>query len=125
MSERPRDTVLEDFVAAFNAADLNAIRALYTADAVYVSKPGQVLQGTEFFKALVGLLEYRPRIETKIKSTISSGDTALVIHEWIMTIPSKTGGVPSARRGIATDILRLEGDGIWRIAIDNPWGTHS
>jgi ketosteroid isomerase-like protein len=54
---------------------------------------------------------------------IHTSDIALVNTEW-----SFNGTGPYGKSvtiiGKATDVLRQQSDGTWRILIDNPWGTN-
>jgi ketosteroid isomerase-like protein len=62
------------------------------------------------------------KLETSVKNVFNTRDIALVISEW-----SFSGIVPDGKaaslRGKATDVLRQQSDGTWRIVIDNPWGV--
>ncbi len=64
----------------------------------------------------------RGKLESKIKRVFQTSDLALVISEWSF---SGTGpdGNPVNLASIATDVLRQQSDGTWRVIIDNPWGT--
>jgi ketosteroid isomerase-like protein len=62
------------------------------------------------------------RIESKVMGVVQTNDIALVNTEW-----SFNGSGPDGKAvtiiGKATDVLRQQSDGTWRILIDNPWGT--
>jgi ketosteroid isomerase-like protein len=64
----------------------------------------------------------RGELESKIKRVFQTSTLALVISEWQF---SGTGpdSNPVNLASIATDVLRQQPDGTWRVIIDNPWGT--
>jgi ketosteroid isomerase-like protein len=64
----------------------------------------------------------RGKLESKIKRVFQTSNLALVISEWSF---SGTGpdGNPVNLASTATDVLRQQPDGTWRVIIDNPWGT--
>jgi ketosteroid isomerase-like protein len=64
----------------------------------------------------------RGKLESKIKRVFQTSNLALVISDWSF---SGTGpdGNPVNLASTATDVLRQQPDGTWRVIIDNPWGT--
>jgi ketosteroid isomerase-like protein len=64
----------------------------------------------------------RGKLEIKEKRVIRTSDLALVVSEWSF---SRTGpdGNPVNLASAATDVLRQQPDGTWRVITDNPWGT--
>ena len=63
------------------------------------------------------------KLDSKVNGVIQASDVALVNTEWSF---NGTGaeGKSITINGKATDILRQESGGGWRIVIDNPWGTN-
>ena len=59
-------------------------------------------------------------LQSNVKGVIQASNLALVNTEWLF---SGTGpdGKPLNIDGKATDVLRQQSDGTWRIIIDNPW----
>jgi ketosteroid isomerase-like protein len=63
----------------------------------------------------------KPRLSGEIARTVIAGDLALVLNKWSLegTAPD---GEPVRMAGLSADVMRKDGDGSWRIAIDDPWG---
>ncbi len=102
--------------------DFEAVAALYEPMAAFVTQPGQVAEGIDAIReALTGLFALRPRGTLEKLTVISAGDVALLVSRWSL---SGTGadGQPVALSGQTADVVRRQGDGTWRFAIDNPWG---
>ncbi len=62
------------------------------------------------------------KLETSVKNVFNTRDIALVISEWSFSEIGPDGKAGSIR-GRATDVLRQQSDGTWRIVMDNPWGA--
>ncbi len=112
------------FDAALNAGDLDAVLALFDdaatmrmTDGVHVAHGKPALR-----EALARLLTLRPRIRNHVRLTLASGDTALVLMDWTvsMTLPD---GREVAQAGAATQVMARGADGVWRLRISNPLGT--
>jgi ketosteroid isomerase-like protein len=61
-------------------------------------------------------------LESKVKGVIQTSNLALVNTEWSFS-GTESDGKPVNIAGKATDVLRQQSEGTWRILIDNPWGT--
>jgi ketosteroid isomerase-like protein len=64
----------------------------------------------------------RGKLESKIKRVFQTSNLALVISEWSFSGIGPDGN-PVNLASTATDVLRQQPDGTWRVIIDNPWGT--
>ena len=62
------------------------------------------------------------KLESKVKRVLRAADLALLISEWSFNGTSPDGN-PVNIASIATDVLRQQPEGTWRVIIDNPWGT--
>jgi uncharacterized protein (TIGR02246 family) len=114
---------LSSYVKEFNARNVSSLINMYETDAYFVAQPGQVVKGLENIRQnLQGFIDMNGNLESKVKGVIQTINLALVNTEWLF---SGTGpdGKPVNIAGKATDILRQQSDGTWRILIDNPWGT--
>jgi uncharacterized protein (TIGR02246 family) len=114
---------LESYVDHFNKGNISSILTLYESDASFALQPGKVVKGQEsIHDSLKTFIDMKGRLESNIKRVLKSSDIALVITEW-----SFNGTAPDGKAvtlmGKATDVLRQQTDGTWRIVIDNPWGT--
>jgi ketosteroid isomerase-like protein len=73
-------------------------------------------------RSLQGFIDMNGNLQSNVKGVIQASNLALVNTEWLF---SGTGpdGKPLNIDGKATDVLRQQSDGTWRIVIDNPWGS--
>ena len=108
---------------AFNAGDIDAIVACYEPEACFVSKSGRAYRGAVELRDLYrAMLSNRPQAKLDVRKIIpSGGDLALVIVEWTEWTSSET-----KRWGAtATDIVRKQSDGTWKLALDIPYGIET
>jgi ketosteroid isomerase-like protein len=68
------------------------------------------------------LFASRAKIEVETKGIIQSEDLALMPGKWTLTAWGADGRALK-RTGVATDVARRQPDGVWLIAIDNPYGV--
>src|SRR5918996_3840683 len=83
----------------------------------------KLLKGLENIgQSLQGFIDMNGNLQSNVKGLIQASNLALVNTEWLF---SGTGpdGKPLNIDGKATDVLRQQSDGTWRIVIDNPWGS--
>lgn len=115
---------LISYVKKFNAGDISSLISLYETEACFVSQAGEVVKGIENIRQrLQSFINMNGKIDSKVDGVIHTNDIALVNTEW-----SFNGSGPDGKSvtiiGKATDVLRQQSDGTWRILIDNPWGTN-
>jgi ketosteroid isomerase-like protein len=115
---------LISYVKKFNSGDISSLISLYETEACFVSQEGEVVKGIENVRQrLQSFINMNGRIESKVIGVVQTNDIALVNTEW-----SFNGSGPDGKAvtitGKATDVLRQQSDGTWRILIDNPWGTN-
>ena len=115
---------LISYVEKFNAGDISSMINMYEIDACFVSQEGKIIKGIENVRqTLQSFINMNGRIESKVIGVVQTNDIALVNTEW-----SFNGSGPDGKAvtitGKATDVLRQQSDGTWRILIDNPWGTN-
>jgi uncharacterized protein (TIGR02246 family) len=115
---------LISYVEKFNAGDISSLINLYEIDGCFVSQAGQVVKGIENIRqSLQSFINMNGKLESKVNGVIQTSDIALVNTEW-----SFNGTGPNGKSvtitGKATDVLRQQSDGTWRILIDNPWETY-
>ena len=115
--------LMASYVEGFNVGDVNSLIMMYEADACFVSQTGHIINGLENIRqGLQSFIDMNGKLDTKVKGVIQTSDIALVNTEW-----SFNGTGPDCKAvtitGKATDVLRQQPDGTWRILIDNPWGT--
>jgi uncharacterized protein (TIGR02246 family) len=123
MSKVTPEEALRSVTEYINTGNLDSLMVLYESDACFASRPGQFIKGRDGIRqSMQGFVNMRGKLESKIKRVLQASDLALVISEWSF---SGTGpdGNPVNLASTATDVLRQQSDGTWRIIIDNPWGT--
>ena len=114
---------LKSYVEKFNAKNVSSLIDMYETDACFQVQPGQVVKGLENIRqSLQGFIDMNGNLQSNVKGVIQASNLALVNTEWLF---SGTGsdGKPLNICGKATDVLRQQSDGTWRIVIDNPWGS--
>jgi uncharacterized protein (TIGR02246 family) len=110
------------FAAAFNSGDPDEVESVYEPDGVLVARPGTPATGQHRRGANTELMALGLPIEVTPREVYVNGDLVLMIVDWIIAGVGPTGQHVDVR-GTATDVARRGADGLWRYAIDNPWGT--
>jgi len=112
------------FDAAFNAGDVDAVIALFTENATMRLTNGEIVvnNGDALRGPFTELLKLRPRISNKVRRTLVSGDIALALLDWTLTV-----GLPDGSQhtdaGTATQVMKRGRDGKWKLRISNPLGV--
>ncbi|MGH9979064.1 MAG: YybH family protein [Nitrososphaeraceae archaeon] len=122
MSSVKPEEVLRSVAECINTGSLDSLMMLYEPDACFAYQPGQFIKGREGIRqSMKGFVNMRGKLESKIKKVVQASNLALVISDWSF---SGTGpdGNPVNLSSTATDVLRQQSDGTWRVIIDNPWG---
>jgi uncharacterized protein (TIGR02246 family) len=110
------------YVQAFNAGDAEAIELFYTEDAVTVWEPGVAASGDARRQGTKEFLARKPHMTAAVRESYVTGDAALFVVDWTIDIPAGPGGPEEHLSGVGLDVLRLGADGVWRYAVDNPFG---
>ena len=111
------------FDLAFNRADLDAVLDLFDASATMRMTNAQVVEAAPsgLRAAFARLLSLRPRIRNEVRRVLRSGDLALVLMDWTVTVRD-SAGQERVDRGTATQVLKRQADGSLRLRISNPLG---
>jgi ketosteroid isomerase-like protein len=118
MSDSPEQLHVS-FQDAFNRHDLESIVALYEPGAVLASVD-RAIQGTDAIReAYQGILAMRPIINLQTLGVNRAGDLAMLHGKWVLYGTGPDGG-QIHREGRNTETARLQPDGRWLFAIDNP-----
>jgi uncharacterized protein (TIGR02246 family) len=112
--------LIELWLQATQAGDVDAVLSLMTPDVVFLV-PGQPpMEGRDAFAQTL-----RTMLCTHVIESVSSideiavfGDVAYSRTRLSVTVTSKHGGTPMQRSGHTLSILRREADGKWRLARD-------
>jgi uncharacterized protein (TIGR02246 family) len=109
------------YLKAFNAGDVDATITCYEPEGCFVSKSGRVARGAAELREVYRItFANKPEMKFDIRKGIPAGDDlALVIVSWT----SLSLGAAKVLSGTATDIVRRQADGTWKLVLDNPYGT--
>jgi uncharacterized protein (TIGR02246 family) len=125
MSARSPEEIDPLFAQALNAGDIDALMALYEPQASLMPSPGKVVVGTAAIReALVAFLAGRPNMTLSRRLVSHTDDLALVTSKWELTMTG-ADGQRSTMNGQSVEVVRRQGDGSWRFAIDMPFGINS
>jgi uncharacterized protein (TIGR02246 family) len=119
--EDPEDLIRE-FIAAFNAGDLEGLaRDLYEEDVVVVPGPGpEVMSGrAAVVRGLEPVLATGGKMSLASVVAIRNGDLALTHTKVRLTLP---GQEPMEAPCGSAEVARRQSDGTWRYVIDNALG---
>ena len=113
---------LKSYVEKFNAKNVSSLIDMYETDACFQVQPGQDVKGLENIRqSLRGFIDRNGNLQSNVKGVIQASNLVLVNTEWLFS-GTEPDGKPFNVGGKATDVLRQQSDGTWRIVIDNPWG---
>lgn len=122
MSNHTPEEALHSIVESMNTGKIESLMMLYEPEACFVSQPGQIVKDQQGIRQnLQGFVNMKGKLESNVKRVFQTSNLALVISEWSFN-GTGTDGNPVNLTGTATDVLRQQSDGTWRIIIDNPWG---
>ena len=109
---------------AFNRADLDAVLELFDDAATMRMTSDQVIEAdrSNLRAAFTQLLSLRPRIRNEVRRVLRCDDLALVLMDWTITMRDSEGH-ERVDRGTATQVLKQQADGSWRLKISNPLGV--
>ncbi|MER6143781.1 DUF4440 domain-containing protein [Streptomyces sparsogenes] len=111
------------FARAFNTFDPDVLDRVYEPDAVFVPRPGESVTGADRRRANGAFLASRVPIRVAPRRVYVTGDTALLIVDWVID-GIAADGRHVHHEGTATDVARRGADGYWRYVIDNPFGLN-
>ena len=113
----------EHFAKAFNAADADAVLALYEPDATLIPQPGQVTRGhTAIRYALQQFLALKGTMQVRSVFVIHGPGVALMRGQWKLT-GTGPDGKPIEMNGQSVEVARQPPSGDWLLAVDHPFGA--
>ncbi|MGK5440452.1 YybH family protein [Micromonospora sp. URMC 105] len=115
---------VEHYAQAFNSGDPELLDRMYTEDAVAVWGPNEPLTGQARREYVAEFLARRPVMTVQTRHSYVTGDTALMVVDWSIDMTGENGE-PEHHEGVGLDVLRRGADGMWRHAIDDPYGDVS
>jgi uncharacterized protein (TIGR02246 family) len=105
---------------AFNAANDEALAALYEEDAVFVTGTGSSLTGRAAIRnAYRSFWAMKPVMRLETASLVERGDLALLEGKWVLIGASPEGDQVHIT-GTSHEVVRRQPDGTWLYAIDDP-----
>ena len=112
--------LIELWLSATAAGDIDAVLTLMSDDAIFLSAGQQPMIGREAFaRGLTKVLsENVIESNSEIAEIVVCGDLAYCRTKLAVTITSKHGQLPMLRNGDTLSILRKEADGKWRLTRD-------
>ncbi len=116
----PAQDAYRAWFAALEAGDVQAAIAVLTADVVMENPGGTVHAGhAQVMEALAPFLrDYMERVRWELTVVGTRRDEVAVRVREETTIRARTGGPSMKAAGWHTGRVRLEADGVWRIAHD-------
>ncbi len=109
-------------VAALHAGDAHRAAQLWTRDAKLIAADGQVLEGSQAIaEALQTLVSSGARLAIELAHLFVSGDVAMATGTLTITATDAEGASHS-HTSESVVVYRRGEDGLWRVAIDAPWG---
>jgi uncharacterized protein (TIGR02246 family) len=107
---------------AMNAGDLDAVMALYEPDATFLTGAGETGTGAAARRAnLSRILGLKPHFAMAVRSVVQTGDLALLVSPWTVTLTGPDGTRQST--GTTADVVRRQPDGSWRFVISYNVGS--
>lgn len=103
------------FTQHLNASDLEAVVALYTPDAHFVTRSGDTVVGRDRIRdVLAGLIGARTRLQSQVIQAVTVGEVALLYTDF--------QGTTVELRHKAIEVLRRQPDGTWQLIVGDPNG---
>jgi uncharacterized protein (TIGR02246 family) len=123
MTARTPEDVDRRFADALNAADLDALVALYEPQASLMPMPDKLVTGSAAIReALAAFVAGKPHITLTPRVVAQSGDIAVVSAKWQLSMTGPDGK-PANMTGQSVEIVRRQPDGRWLFAVDLPFGA--
>lgn len=112
--------MIQLWLSATQAGDVDAVLALMSEDAMFMSAGQPPMVGREAFARGLNKVLAENVIEStsEIAEIVVSGDLAYCRTKLAVTIMSKHGQLPMIRNGDTLSILRKGADGRWRLTRD-------
>jgi uncharacterized protein (TIGR02246 family) len=109
------------FGERLNAGDVDGVVALYEPGATLVRGDRSAATGHPAIRTeIAGVVALRPRITMNVTTVLRGGtNLAVLYNDWHATATDRDGK-PLALRGRATEVVRRQRDGSWRLVIDDP-----
>lgn len=125
MSFETPASLIAGLVNARNNGEIDMVLACYELVPTIVPSPGNVQSGIPALRAwLASFAASRPKFTVKDRMIVEGQDIALHCCAWDMTGTDQSGQI-FRMQGRSADVFRRQANGMWLVALDNPWGTAS
>jgi len=118
---KPTASIHEEFEAAFNAGDLEALTALYEPAAVLKVGDAVAHGPAAIREAYRGFLARQPEIHVETLEVLETGEGLAMLHGRWREKWTGPDGTEFQTEGRNTEVVRRQPDGTWRFLIDNPF----
>jgi uncharacterized protein (TIGR02246 family) len=109
-------------IDAINRGDVGAAAAEYDPEAVFVVE-GEMKAGPDAVRAVLeGFVATKPSLTLEVQSCSIAGDIAQLSATWKLS-GQGPDGAPIEMSGRSMEVMRRQGDGSWKMLIDNPNGA--
>jgi uncharacterized protein (TIGR02246 family) len=109
------------FADAIARRDLDAALEMWGEDAAIVAADGSAIEGREAIAdVLSALMANGTRVQVAVASPYEAGGIALASGSLTLSGDGHDG--PYEQRSESTVVYARGADGLWRIALDAPWG---
>jgi len=113
----------QEWDQAFSNGDTDALLALYEPGAVWVTEPGQSVQGhAAMADAAAGYFAMKPTMELTTKGVLEAADIVVACSGWTRTATNDDGSALEMA-GDSSVVLRRQSDGSLLSVIDDPWSS--
>ena len=118
--ERRIRALVETWMAATAAGDLDRVLELMDEDVVFLGPGRQLMRGRDAFAKASRAMEGQVRFEgtSDIQEIAVFGDWAYLWNQLTVTTRPTDGGTPTRRKGPVLSVLRRKPDGRWVIFRD-------
>jgi len=118
---------LNDALAAVDpetahASDLDAVIALYDAEARFVTRSGETLVGRDAIReVLAGMIAAKTQFRSHVVRAVTVGDIAQLYTDFEGTMVDSSGNTVSVHSK-AIEVLRRQPDSGWKLIMGDPNG---
>lgn len=119
MGEDSPNAVVDGFGAALRAGDVGAATALISRQACFVTPDSTAIQGRRQIRGFLRqFVNSADELRMEQRTMLTAGDVAIGSENWTVSFAGREGTV---RRTSRSTIVLGRVEGIWRIAVIDPW----
>ncbi len=119
MAEESPNEVVDGFGAALRAGDVGMATSLFSRHGCFITPDSTVIQGRRQIRGFLRqLVDMAGELTIERRTMLTAGDVAIGSEYWTMRFAGNGGTV---RRTSRSTIVLGRVEGIWRIAVIDPW----